>query len=366
MLPEGDVISELDVPCVKGDIYGLAWHTLSKIESKSGGSVSEALTVLNYLLGSLLEEDAGLAVVLYDKRTAVGMMLAYYILRKDGKLSKSRTDVLFNGLLDIAGKYYSWYDYDGEAIFALYKLSEVFPEIEGKVHLQDLIKGAYSTYDQRLREYKARDNDIESLLYMLWIRAISKEPKDLLLEDLQTLLDNEYMRERAARNPMLMVLYTIALSEHINRISFFERGKMFDKIKPILDETKTRLDETASILSQTELLDVRGKLELAKYKLELVEKALRTFSELERQKRKDLAVNILSLISLMMIHHLMDINIPVVSDFIRQNVLQLDIIIVFWVLLKYYGHILGNKMRVLLNVARQILDKFAGSVGKSG
>jgi len=354
MLPEGDVISELDVPCVKGDIYGLAWHTLSKIESKSGGSISEALTDLNYLLGSLLEEDAGLAVVLYDKRTAVGMMLAYYILRKDGKLSKSRMDVLFNGLLDIAGKCYSWYDSDGEVIFALYKLSEVFPEIEEKVHLQDLIKGAYSTYDQRLREYKARDNDIESLLYMLWIRAISKEPKDLLLEDLQTLLDNEYMRERAARNPMLMVLYTIALSEHINRISFFERGKMFDKIKPILDETKTRLNETASVLSQAELLDVKGKLELAKYKLELVEKALRTFSELERQKREHFIITFLVLMLAIIPQYLLNFSI---------YALYWDLALVFLVLEYYY---MRDRTKAFLNIMWRLLSKLIGSMGKGG
>jgi hypothetical protein len=366
MLPEGDVISELDVPRVESDIYGLAWYTFSKIESKSGGSVSEALTDLNYLLGSLLEEDAGLAVVLYDKRMAIGMMLAYYILRKNGKLSKSRMDALFNGLLDIVGKCYSWYDYDGEVIFALHKLSEAFPEIEKKVHLQDLIKDSYSKYNQRLREYEARDSDIEGLLYLLWIRAASKESKDLPSEDLQTLLDNKYMRERVARNPMLMVLYAIVLSELINRINFFKRGKMFDKIKPILNETKTCLDKTASILSQAELLDIKGKLELAKYKLELTERALRTFSELKRQKRKDFAVSILSLISIIIIHHLMNINIPAVSDLIRQYVLHLDIIIVSWVLLEYYGRILGNKMRILLNIVRQILDKFAGSIGKSG
>ena len=351
MLPEGDVISELGI---LPDIYGLAWYTFSKIESKSGGPVSEALTDLNYLLGSLLEEDAGLAVVVYDKRTAIGMMLAYYILGKNGKLSKSRMDALFNGLLDIVGKCYSWYDYDGEVIFALHKLSEAFPEIEKKVHLQDLIKDAYSKYNQRLREYEARDSDIEGLLYLLWIRATSKESKDLPSEDLQTLLDNKYMRERVARNPMLMVLYAIVLSELINRINFFKRGKMFDKIKPILNETKTCLDKTASILSQAELLDIKGKLELAKYKLELAEKALRDFSELERQKREHFTITLLVLMFAIIPQYLPIFNIYASYWYL---------VLVFLVLEYYY---MRDKTKAFLNIVWRLLSKLIGGMSKGG
>jgi len=170
------------------------------------------------------------------------------------------------------------------------------------------------------------------------------------------LTDNEYVRNRVARNPMLMVLYTIVLPECINRINFFEKSKIADKVKPILYEARESLSKT--ILLQAELLSVKGKLELAKHKLELAEKTLRTFSELERQKKKYVLTTFLVSLSIFILHYLSTFNILIISEFLRSYGLPLEAIITYTTFENALNVLTNGKVKGILNIIWRILNKF--------
>jgi hypothetical protein len=334
------------------DIYGLGWYTFYLLEARK--EVHDELVNRVYLLIKAITEgnEGFLHVLLYDRENAVGILLGYYILLKRRFYGEHHLQRGLSEVLKIVINNINEYTVKGEILYVLKKLDLLTDRIRNIFKVDDKIIAELNKLENILLTADQRIEDLESLLYIIWIAYETRIYDRSKEQDLLKIFLDERLYNIIVRDYKSISAYVGALSNFIlhRRLKLKKEQlhilyKRFVNLKKMVGLYVKELEQK---LEQKETIDIAlvGKLKLSDYYLEKTLRKIKILNEIQKIKR------ILG-IPLVLI-------LGVIALFLKLLTMMPQVILPF--LLLYGDHI----AYVLLFVMLVILDylKFEGKIFK--
>lgn len=294
------------------DIYDAAWYAYSLLETKNHAALDEAVVVLTRLMGEALYIPSHLPILLYNRRLAVGLLLSYHVMAKTKRLTSDK-EKLLPKILDIMENYSSWYNHNGEVLFALYKLSGSISKVLRKTYVTNLAKEAFDALYEKLEKGMITVEDVENISFITCI--LVEDQVNIEKEKLSSVLSSNSVYRLAKKYTNTLPIYAFALSSFILKSGIRERAILYDKFYGRVQEVHQQLTDFDKVHGNLVKPAIKAKILLAKNLAIRARTLLEQYSMLERAKRRYATVAIASITALYLVS-LLEEHVPAFDVFL--------------------------------------------------
>lgn len=263
-------------------LYEVAWRSFAKLRAGQMHVYSEETGFLEYLYNQVISSKEELPILLYNRNVGVGFLLASYVLEK---LKRPPTKEIENidRIIKIIKKY-SWYDYDGETLYALTLLSTAKCAALKNVDITALLKDQFDHYLRKLTRFNITARDLENLLFITLALINTGEYVERHWDQLLKVVTNEFIKDKAHDDLNVIGIYGTALSELVIKAKIKRMVKLVrnHEFRLLLKSTLKHINDISKTGNLR--LDISAKLELAKYSLEIANKKILKISRLRSLK----------------------------------------------------------------------------------
>ena len=254
------------------DIYDISWYSFYLYKIGRLNRYSNIVSHLTEKFNAILADSDKLKLTMYSRKTGVGLILGYYVLKKIGQMP--RIDNL-DYIIQIIKKY-NWYAYNGEILFALDMLIRDQKLVKRNTNVIQAIEKRSEELYKKLRNYNLDLNELKDLCYLLLCKTFNirfkSEFKDIIFSD--------YIQGKSRLTLETYYLYIWAFS---NYIISYPKVQLIKDIKYLQEKFR----HISPLTYPRNLpLSLLAKIKLAKFNYNKARKRLKRYIYLRNEKRK--------------------------------------------------------------------------------